>query len=168
MISQETYDKAFEIMNDVKNDPRLERLNALVFLTLKPKGRSKNRYHNLTQEQFTNITNYALENKVSMGFDSCSAQLFMKAVKYHPNKEIFEQSVECCESTLYSMYIDVRGNFYPCSFSEGVEGWEKGISVIDTDDFIKDVWFNERTRKFSDGVISCRNCGKSCSIYDLD
>lgn len=167
MISQETYDRAFEIMNDIKNDPRLAKLKAIVFLSLKTKGRSKNRFHQLTQEQFTNLTNHALENNVPMGFDSCSAQKFMKAVKGHPNEQQMIQSAEPCESTLYSLYIDVRGDFFPCSFSPNTPGWEKGISVIECNDFLKDIWFNERTRDFSKKVIGCRNCGKSCAIYEI-
>jgi radical SAM protein with 4Fe4S-binding SPASM domain len=167
MISQETYDKAFEIMDDIKNDSRLSKLNALVFLSLKTKGRSVNKFHQLTQEQFTKLTLYALTNNVRMGFDSCSAQKFMKAIENHPNVEQMMQAAEPCESTLYSMYIDVNGDFYPCSFSTEVEGWEKGISVIDCNDFLRDIWFNERTRKFSEGVIKCRNCKQSCSIFKI-
>lgn len=167
MISQETYDRAFEIMNDIKSDPRLAKLKALVFLSLKTKGRSKNRFHQLTQEQFTNLTNYALENEVPMGFDSCSAQKFMKAVKGHKNEETFLQSAEPCESTLYSSYIDVKGDFYPCSFAPKTEGWETGISVLECNNFLEDVWYNERTRNFSEGVIKCRNCKQSCSIFEI-
>jgi radical SAM protein with 4Fe4S-binding SPASM domain len=167
MISEETYEKAFEIMDDMRTDPRLSKMKALVLLSLKTKGRSVGRYHQLGQEKFTTLTNYAIENNVSIGFDSCSAQLFMRAVKGHPNEKQFEQSAEPCESTLYSLYIDVKGDFYPCSFSPGTTGWEKGISVIDCNDFLEDIWFNEKTRKFSEGVIKCRNCKQSCSIFEI-
>lgn len=167
MISQETYEKAFEIMNDIKEDPRLKKLNALVFLSLKTKGRSKGKYHQLTQDQFSNLTNYALENSVPFGFDSCSAQLFMKAVKGHVNENKMVQSAEPCESTLYSMYIDVNGDFYPCSFSTKTDGWDTGLSVLECDDFLKDIWFNEKTKNFRERVISCRNCNKSCAIYNI-
>ena len=167
MISQETYDKAFEIMDDINNDPRLEKLNAIVFLSLKTKGRSVNRFHQLTQDQFTTLTEYALEHSIPMGFDSCSAQKFMKAVENHPQVEKMASYAESCESTLYSMYIDVNGDFYPCSFSTDIEGWETGLSVIDCNDFLEDIWFNERTRKFSEGVIKCRDCNQSCSIYEI-
>ena len=167
MISQETYEKAFEIMDDIKTDPRLEKLGALVFLSLKTKGRSKGKFHQLTQDQFSNLTNYALTNSVPMGFDSCSAQKFMKAIKGHVNEEKMIQCAEPCESTLYSLYVDVNGNFFPCSFSPDTEGWEKGLSVIDCNDFIEDIWQNEKTKKFREGVIKCRNCSKSCSIYEI-
>jgi radical SAM protein with 4Fe4S-binding SPASM domain len=167
MLSQETYEKAFEIMNDMKTDPRLSKMKALVLLSLKTKGRSVGRYHQLGQEKFTTLANYAIENYVSIGFDSCSAQLFMKAVKGHSNEKQFEQSAEPCESTLYSLYIDVKGDFYPCSFATETEGWEKGLSVIDCEDFTKDIWQNEKTKKFREKVINCRDCKQSCSIYDI-
>lgn len=167
MISEETYDKAFEIMDDMKTDPRLSKMKALVLLSLKTKGRSVGRYHQLSQDKFDNLVKYSLENGASIGFDSCSAQKFMKAVKGHPNEKQFEQSAEPCESTLYSMYIDVNGDFYPCSFSPDTEGWEKGISVLECDNFLEDIWFNKRTRDFSERVIACRNCNKSCTIYEI-
>jgi len=167
MISNETYEKAFEIMDDIKKDPRLKKLNAIVFLSLKERGRAKGKFHNLTQEQFKNITDYALDNDIPFGFDSCSAQLFTKAVEKHPNAKQMEQNSEPCESTLYSLYIDVHANFYPCSFSPGTKGWETGLSVIDCEDFIEEIWQHEKTKKFREGVIKCRNCKQSCSIYDI-
>jgi hypothetical protein len=167
MISQETYERAFEIMADIKSDPRLAKLNAIVFLSLKTKGRSKDKFHQLTQDQFTTLTNHALDNNVPMGFDSCSAQKFLKAIENHPNFTQMETHAEPCESGIYSSYIDVKGDFYPCSFSPDTEGWETGLSVIDCDDFIKDIWQHEKVKKFRERVINCRNCNKSCTIYDI-
>ena len=167
MISQETYTRAFEIMDDIKKDSRLKKLNAVVFLSLKELGRSKGKFHNLTQKQFKNITDYALDNNIPFGFDSCSAQLFMKAVENHPNVKQMEQNAEPCESTLYSAYIDVKGDFYPCSFSPGTPGWEEGLSVLSCDNFIDEIWQHEKTKKFREGVIKCRDCKQSCSIYDI-
>ena len=167
MISQETYDQVFEIMDDIKNDHRLVNLNALVLLSLKNKGRSKNKFHQLTQTQFTTITNYALENNIPIGFDSCSAQLFLNAIKHHPKYKMMYQSVEPCESTLYSLYIDVKGDFYPCSFSPDTEGWETGLSILECNDFINDIWQHKKTKKFRDRVIECRVCNQSCTIYNI-
>ena len=167
MIAQETYDRAFEIMNDMKTDPRLSKMKALVLLSLKTKGRSVGKFHQLGQEKFNKLVAYALENNVPIGFDSCSAQLFMKSVKGHKNEEQFTQSAESCESTLYSLYIDVKGDFYPCSFSPGTSDWETGLSVLECNDFLSEIWQNEKTKKFRERVISCRNCKQSCSIYEI-
>jgi MoaA/NifB/PqqE/SkfB family radical SAM enzyme len=168
MISEETYDKAFEIMDDIKSDPRLKKLNALVFLSLKPKGRSYGRFNQLNQEKFSDLVQYALDNQIPFGFDSCSAQKVMKYIDTQNGKlDGLKAHVEPCESTLYSLYIDVRGNFYPCSFSEGIEGWEEGLSVLDCNNFLEDIWFNEKTKLFLDNVIQCRGCGQSCTIYEI-
>jgi len=168
MISEETYDQAFEIMKDIKTDPRLAKLNALVFLSLKPKGRSEGRFHQLDQVKFDGMIKYALDNQIPFGFDSCSAQKVNKYIDKQDGKlDALKQHVEPCESTLYSLYIDVNGDFYPCSFSLDIKGWEKGLSVIECKDFLKDVWFNEKTKQFRNNVIQCRGCGQSCSIYKI-
>ncbi len=168
MISEETYDKAFEIMDDIKTDPRLEKLNALVFLSLKPKGRSVGHFNKLSQEKFDLMIKYALDKQVPFGFDSCSAQKVTKYVDTQDGKlDALKQHIEPCESTLYSLYIDVNGDFFPCSFSPDTKGWDEGLSVVKCDNFLKDIWHNEKTKLFRDNVIQCRGCGQSCSIYEI-
>jgi hypothetical protein len=168
MISEETYDKAFEIMDDIKSDSRLKNLNALVFLSLKPKGRSYGRFHQLNQEKFDTLIKYALDNQIPFGFDSCSADKVYRYIdKQNGNLDNLKTHVESCESTIFSLYINVLGNFYPCSFSEGIEGWEEGLSVLECNNFLKDIWYHEKTKKFRQGVIKCRKCQNDCSIYDI-
>jgi radical SAM protein with 4Fe4S-binding SPASM domain len=168
MISEQTFDKAFEIMSDIKTDDRLKNLNALVFLSLKPKGRSiKNHFIQLTQEKFKVIVDYALDNNIPFGMDSCSAMKFIKAIEERPNAKELEIYVDSCESTIYSLYIDVNGDFYPCSFAEKTKGWENGISILNCNDFMKDIWYNERTMKFRENSLKCKECKQSCSIYNI-
>ena len=38
MLAEETYDKCLEVLDDIKNDPRLKGVRALVILSLKKKG----------------------------------------------------------------------------------------------------------------------------------
>lgn len=48
--------------------------------------------------------------------------------------------VEPCEICRFSSYVNVDGEYFPCSFVEGLPGWEHGINVLDIqneDDFIK-------------------------------
>jgi MoaA/NifB/PqqE/SkfB family radical SAM enzyme len=168
LISENTINDAYNVMYDMQNDMKLSKMNAIVFLSLKKMGNAKSGYTQLNQEKFNNLCKYAITNNIRFGFDSCSAQLFLKAVKDHPNYKLMEQCAETCESTLYSMYIDVKGNFYPCSFSPDTEGWNTGISVLNCNNFIEDIWLHDRTKNFSEGVIKCRNCKQSCSIYNLD
>jgi hypothetical protein len=167
MISTQTFDKAFELMNDYKTDDRLKNLNAIVFLSLKKQGRARGNFGSLSIESFKELIDYAFTNKVPIGFDSCSAQKFIKSIEGNKDAEKLIQFAEPCESTLYSMYINTEAKFFPCSFIEGTEGWEDGIDVTKGDNFFQDVWYNDKTKEFRKEVISCRNCAKSCPIFEV-
>jgi len=162
LLSEETYDKAIETLNDIKIDDRLKHLNAIVFLSLKTKGNAKNGFTQLGQEKFNNIVKYSLDNNISIGFDSCGSTKFLKSIEGHNNFKQMEMLVEKCEASLYSSYISVSGHYYPCSFCDGVENWEEGIDVLNCEDFLKDVWFNEKTLNFKKKLL---NCNRDCPVY---
>ena len=82
MIANETYGRARELMNDRLTDPRLANMRAIVFLSLKKKGRAETGYNPLTQGQFNLLANIALKKKVAFGFDSCGAQKFSVRIHY--------------------------------------------------------------------------------------
>jgi len=163
MISARTIDGAYDVVDAVKNDPRLKGMGAIVFLGLKAKGRGK-KFDTVTREQYKLLVDYCLENKVRFGFDSCSGPAFIDAVKGHERFEQFSQSTEPCESTALSAYISTDGKFYPCSFTEGEGNWKSGIDVLAAKDFVQDVWHHPRTVEFRDLLIGnkdengCRNC----------
>ena len=172
LVSEETFDSCIEVMKDSKDDERLKNLNAIVFLSLKPKG-NRNQYHKLVKDKYKTLIDFAFYNDVKIGFDSCSAPMFLNAVKDHKNYKNFEQLSEPCESYLFSFYINVEGKTVPCSFLEGIEGY-KEIDVSNCEDFIKDVWYNEDVKKFrktllatsSKNIINCKGC-RSCPEFDI-
>ena len=175
MISEETVDKAYEIMNDMKTDPRLSKMNAIVFLSLKKKGNAKSGFTQLSQDKFDKLSKYALDNNISFGFDSCSSFKFLHYVDSAKNldekqKDEIRQSIEPCESSIYSSYISCGSStsnpkYYPCSFCEGVnDDWKDGIDVLECDNFLNDIWQNEKTVKFRKNLISC---GRDCPIYKI-
>ena len=164
MISDETFEKAISLIEDRQSDERLSKMNAIVFLSLKKKGRAKNRYNQLSQEKFNELVNYALSRNVAIGFDSCSAFKFLKSVG---NDSHYETYIEPCESGLFSSYFNVKGEFFPCSFMEGESNWKDGIKLEDVDNFLNDLWHNERVIKFRNDVIKCRKCKKSCVYYEI-
>jgi len=169
MISEETYDKALTLIDDYKTDNRLKKLNAIVFLSLKKKGRAENHYTQLSQNNFDNLVDVALKNNVPIGFDSCSAFKFMKSVNYD---EKYDMYIEPCESSRFSLYINVKGEFYPCSFTEGIDtgnggDWTNGINVLTSNSFLNDVWFNDKTKMFRSECINCVNNKKSCLYYEI-
>jgi len=173
-LAEESYEKSMQLIDDAKSDPRLKDLNAIVFLSAKIRGNAKkNNFHILNQEKYNILALKALHSGINVGMDSCGAIKTLIAYKDVPNFKQIKDSVEPCESGVYSSYINKDGYYFPCSFTEGMDhgevvgDWRQGISVLECDDFLKDVWFNEKTRKASKEVIRCRNCSKSCSIFEI-
>ena len=166
MLSEETIGQVWETIRDYGKDERLRGLNAIVILSLKKKGRGLN-HRVVSQEKFNEIVEYCLENGVPLGFDSCSAPKFLKAIEGHADRAKFEILAEPCESTLFSSYINVDGEFYSCSFCEGV-GFGKGINVLEQEDFIRDVWKGETTEKWRERLLRNRRCGNfGCLEYEV-
>ena len=173
MICEQTFETAKEVILDIKSDKRLEKLHALVLLSLKPHGRGKNTYYTrLSQERFNELVEFVMLNKAPIGFDSCSAAKFARAILNHPNREVIMQMVEPCESTKFSMYINTDGRYFPCSFMEGenVENggnWTQGLDVANTPDFMADIWNHPDTLTFRDKCIGCTSHGVSCPHYEI-
>ena len=153
MISEETYEQACETIVDRMIDGRLAKLNAIVFLSLKQKGRGSNHIP-LSQEKFERLMEMCLNNDISFGMDSCSAPKFLKFIEGTKYAHL-ETVVEPCESSLFSAYIDVDGYYHPCSFSEGL--FER-IDVLAYQDF-SEVWNHKNTLEFRKKLLSGhRNC----------
>ena len=152
----------YQVLKDVKEDPRLEKLNAVVLLGLKTKGRGEG-FTALPYEKFNNIIEYCFASDVPVGFDSCSAPKFEQYVKEsdlsESQKNNLLQMSEPCESTLFSFYINYLGQGFPCSFMEDTPGWETGINVLEADNFVEDVWNHPRIIHWRKGLLAkCRNC----------
>ena len=163
MISEETWDKAFEIIDDMKRDNRLYNMNAIVFLSLKTKGGGET-FHKLSKTKYDMLVDYALEKGVRFGFDSCGAHKFLDAVKHHEKYKEFEMMAEPCESSCFSSYINCKGEYFACSFAEGHDMFKKGIDVLKTDDFLKDVWHGEETKKFREVLLKGN---RHCPLYNV-
>lgn len=168
-ICEESYDDCLETLKDIKQDPRLSKLNAIVLLALKKKGRGV-KFTPLSKDKYDNLVKYCMDNDIRFGMDSCSAVRFLDSVKDHKDYEKLKIVVEPCESTNFSQYIDVNGKFYPCSFCEEIKGWEDGIDVVNCNDYLKDVWYNDRVVEFRNRLNNnCYNCHKAreCPIYQI-
>lgn len=164
LVSLETLPFVYEVLQDRQSEPRLKDMNSIVFLGLKPKGRAKNTYHPVSTEEYGKLIDYCLERSLSIGFDSCSSPKFEHAIKTGTmNSEMKKKMIECsesCESSLFSSYINVFGNYCHCSFAENEEG-QTQIEV--GDDFLKNVWYSPEVIKFREKLINtavdgCRRC----------
>lgn len=172
LLSADTIEECFKVIQESKTDVRLKKLNSIVFLMLKPKGRGRccNQLKNATQ--YKKLIDYAMETNTRIGFDSCGAAAFMKTIEDHPNRKEIEQSVESCESSLFSSYCNVEGKFYPCSFAEGTEGWEEGLDIVNCNNFVEEIWDHHLTVKFRKSllktqIVNKHNC-RECPIYNLE
>lgn len=164
MLAEETKEMVWETVKDFNSDPRLKNLNAIVILSLKKKGRGEP-YNIVSQDEFARIVNYSLDNNVRIGFDSCSAHKFIKSIAGHEKFQYFNVLTEPCESALFSMYINVDGRFSPCSFIDKTEGWEDGgIDISKVNDFVVDVWNNERVLEWRKSLLSK---DRNCPVYSI-
>jgi MoaA/NifB/PqqE/SkfB family radical SAM enzyme len=160
MVCQENYKWCLDTIYDRLIDPRLAKLNSIVFLSLKQKGRGTN-FHPVSQEDFKKLIDKATELNVSFGMDSCSAHKFLTATEDYPNKEELKQIVEPCESSAFSFYIDVNGKCWPCSFCPGMD--IKGQDILLANNF-QDIWNSEETKKFRNKLLACN---RQCSLYKI-
>lgn len=161
LLCEETYESCFELLEDVKTDSRLKGLNAVVFLALKPEGRGKSFTPLRSAAKYKRLVETALRKGVGIGFDSCSAPLFLKSMEKSEKYKQYEMLAEPCESTLFSVYVNVDALMFPCSFLE-TSGFE-GIDVTKAEDFLKDVWFHPRTVEWREGLLATAK-NKKCLV----
>lgn len=164
MISKQTIKNAYFVANAMKTDPRLEKMNAIVFLGLKPKERGQS-FDVLPTEDFIGLVNYCLENEVRFGFDSCSAPRFDKAIEISSLSENMKKRLmscsERCESGLFSAYIDASGKYWHCSFGENRKD-AYGIDCTQIESFYKDVWVSPPMTEWRDRLFSLK---RECPLY---
>jgi hypothetical protein len=173
MLSQETFEQAMETIRDAKTDPRLANMNAIVFLSLKPKKRGE-KFHKLTDDQFRQLVDAAFALGVEFGFDSCSANKFTRVIKGHENYESLVMMSEPCESSCHSLYVNHKGQYFPCSFSECMDygeagDWSSGIDLTKPIEFIPNLWNNNKTNQFRKALLGNRdeNGLRSCPLYEI-
>jgi len=171
LLSAETYDECMQVLQDAQEDPRLEKLNAIVFLALKPKGRGKSLTPLRDASKYKKLINYALSNNINIGFDSCGCHNFLKAVQDHKNFSTFKTLAEPCESSLFSIYIDVNAKCYPCSFATDIDSWAEGIDMLSINSFSTDIWHSSKLNSFRNKLLETKEHNtlqcRECPIYDL-
>ena len=167
LASIETLDFVYEVLKDRMTDSRLSNMNSIVFLGVKPKGRAKDNYHPLTSAQYKELIEFCFANNLSIGFDSCSAPKFESAVNKMSLSDIEKKRLiscsESCESGIFSFYSNVKGEYFPCSFTEKERNWQTGPSVLEAKDFLKDIWYHPRNTEWRNSLLKtcksgCRQC----------
>jgi hypothetical protein len=171
LVAEETFERALAVIADVRSDPRLVGLSALLFLTLKPKG-ARNTYHPIRDvARYRTLVETARAAGINIGFDSCAAPLFLAAVADRPDFHTLATMTESCESDRFSGYANVRGQYWHCSFTEGVEGFSP-VDLLAVTDFARQAWASPAVAAFRARLLrqDNRHIGPECylcPVYDL-
>lgn len=173
ILANETIDDCVRLVNIKKDgaDNRLDKLNAIVFLSLKRKG-NRNTLNPLDDNniyKYNDMIQTAINHNVSIGFDSCGANRFLNSVKDDKNINMYKALAEPCEAACFSFYVNVDGKYFPCSFCEGEcrndIDWKDGINLLDNNiDFIHDLWYNDKVIEFRNTLI---NNNRNCPMFDV-
>jgi len=164
VLCEETYEECFKVLNSIQSDPRLHKLNALVFLSLKTKGRAiDSKFRCLSPERFSYLIKKALEMKINIGFDSCSFPKFKQTVSSMPNEKQLLMMAEGCESFgRFSIYVNVEGKAYPCSFCENTSYCVAGEDILSSS--LMDIWNGKQN---ADGRKQLDEKDGNCPIFDI-
>ena len=163
ILHNQNIKEVYETIDDIKNDKRLEKLNAIVYFSLKQKGRGE-KFNPISQEEFSKIINKSFELGINFGCDSCSHLKMTNSIKNREDYKQIEKSIEPCESFLMSSFCNVDAKFFPCSFAENIKEWEKGLDIIKCDDFIKNIWNNKKSLIWRNKLLKNKRC---CPIYNI-
>jgi hypothetical protein len=174
MLSEETLPYINELINDIKNDERLAKLNAVVFLSLKQKGRGV-KFKGCSINDFKEVIKKMMENNIPFGFDSCSAIKFLIAIKeLYPDKyKEYKEMTEPCESFAQSIYINEKAEVFPCSFMEN-EYWNDGeqmkwniLEFKNDEEVLEQIWNSKEAKTFFFNSKKCQSCGQGCQYYQV-
>ena len=155
VLSEETIDDCLQVIQDCHDDSRLKNLNALILLAFKDKNNTKQLTTIKNPNIYKQLIDKATSLGVSIGFDSCSCQTYLKTIKNDKNYKTKSQYAQSCCGACFSSYYNLEGFFHVCSFLENRPEWKEGIAVLESEDFIADIWNHPRTVDFRERNIAC-------------
>ena len=162
VLSKGTFNHVMDVLKDI-SEGKVAGLRSLVFLRIKPVGRAACMDCGVTGEMYTKIIRFCTEHDISYGFDSCSAKSVISVLK-NLGKDNLCNNCESCESSRFSSYINVKGEYWNCSFCENNQNIMKPIDVLKCNSF-DEVWHNKEL-----DIIRTKSmkCCSSCPWYNLD
>ena len=162
VLAEDTIPFIKEVVEDIKKDSRLSKMNALVMLSFKDKAQT-NCYSPIKQSSYNDLIKFCEKQEIKFGFDSCSAPLYSNYIKGKKNEQELEQMVEFCESGLFSIYSNFKGDIYMCSFGEGTNEWKDGLNILDYPSII-DLWYSPKMKEWRKRLL---NNKRNCPIYQI-
>jgi hypothetical protein len=166
LVAKPTLSAIFETLEDIKHDPRLANLKAIVFLMAKQKGRGVH-LNSVTADEFKQVTDKCAELGINYGCDSCGAPKLMAALSPAIAK-LNAQFVEPCEATKTGAYINVEGKYFPCSFIEGenLPVWRDGLDVLTAPDFLS-LWNHTEVLNTRNNIITAEAQQRGCYHFNV-
>lgn len=161
VVSKDNMPHVRDVLKDIA-DKKVEGLKSVVLLRIKPKGRAARMDCVVPKSMYEELVSFCLEHDISFGFDSCSATPVMDVLKKLGHEEMCS-CCESCESSKFSSYINVHGQYWSCSFAEGTSF----IKPVDTLAYKSSLewWNGEQVRK----ARFCEHPAcRSCPVYKLD
>lgn len=151
VISTDTIDEA---IRRLEYDMFPLGINAVIFILYKPVGQGKQskviKPHDKRIEIL--IQKAGSKHPYRIGFDTC----FTSAILRY-NTHFSTASIDSCEASTFSMYIDSQMNCYPCSF--GI--WKEELAESLHGKTIREIWDGTVFSAFREKQkLSCTNCNK--------
>ena len=109
VVSEDNMPHLREVLKDIA-DKKVDGLKSVVLLRIKPKGRAAHMNCHVSKDIYRELVTFCLDNKISFGFDSCSATPVMEVLTELGHPELCA-SCEPCESSKLSSYINVKGEY---------------------------------------------------------
>lgn len=158
-----------ELIFRLKNDLFPKGINALIILLYKPVGLAKiDNVLTSLDDRYIELLSLVESKKFpyKIGFDSCQSPALQRYTK-----RIAQESIEFCEATRFSMYIDCMLQAYPCSF--GIYNNEFSVDLHRYS--LKEAWDSKQFELFRKNqsthcegcdYIECRDCGLGMRFCD--
>jgi len=164
VVAEHTYKQILEMLDDLETDPRLRRVECVVYLSLKHKGRGS-KFNILGHDGWKAILAKTKASRLPrFGVDVCSTKKLL--VFYSEDPEL-NRVAQPCDAGYYNVCINVKGEAFPCSFLEGSEGWETGESLVDKE--FNDVWLGTRFKTHREKLLHVNKpeCDRSCILWEI-
>lgn len=166
IISKETLDFTYRVINRFLASGTKIKPDHLVLIT--PKSVSGSSFTLLNKDEYRNLLEYCLHNKINIGMDQCSKPRLKKVVS-----ESLINNIDSCECSFFTAFIDVHGNYWHCGFSEisNKEIHDK-MNVFQVEKF-EDIWESDTLKKLRKNIEDnikdgCRLCPLFQSINEYE
>lgn len=151
LFSKDRFERALQVINGIDIWHKrfdIKKLNAVIFLLLKPKGNASNLNNLVPDDKEIEIfINYIRKNSKKLpfkiGMDSCLVNRIKNLTSLTEDEELL---LDTCEASRFSAYITQDKKLLPCSFAD------KSLAIpITKENNIKNIFSNSELFK------SCRN-----------